>query len=338
MGFTAVCCIADLIYACREFAGLQFHDSINYISEILYSLGSLCAAYFWFLYAELKQESRILGIKKISLIIAVPFVIMCLFTVTTPLHKLSFYFEDSHYVRGPLNVPFTVITSLFIVVSGVTALIRSFFKRYHSKVAFLRLLFTYMLVLVGSQVFQIVVGSIIPFRTLFATIVFMVITLRGMTEMVTVDALSSINNRFALDKALDAKLTTNEEFYVLMLDIDNFKHINDEFGHVEGDKAIQFAALAIVRSVPHSYFVSRFGGDEFAILAPSSDESIFNDLENRINEEICKVIKENKASFSFTISLGYAKRDDGVDNAPDIIEKADQMLYEVKNAKKVERL
>lgn len=333
----ALCAITDIFFALREYGMLQLGNLLHYTSEILYSIGSISGAFCWFIYSEKKQRSRIGQSDKLLKLCAIPFALMCLFTLTTPLHKLCFSFSDSQYIRGILNIPFTTVCTAFIVYSGITALIHSFQKKYHSKKAFLRYMFIYTLLLAGAQLLQIAVGSIIPFRILFATVLFVFITLHGMCETVTVDAVSHINNRFSLNRILEDKILAKTGFWLTIIDIDEFKQINDRYGHASGDEAITHTATAITRAVPRHYFVARYGGDEFAVVAPLEEGSRVSTLENDIQSELIKVTKENACPFSINITAGHASWNDQINNIPDMIELADRMLYEKKRAKKLQR-
>ena len=334
MALAALCAITDIMYALREFGAIQLGSFVNYTGEILYSLGSICGAYCWFIYSEKKHQSRMVSTRGLLYTLAVPFVIMCLFTITTPLHKLCFSISGTHYVRGILNVPFTVFCGAFIIYSGISALISSFSKINHSKTVLLRMLFVYAIFFILAQVLQVIVGPILPFRSLAATVIFMFITLRGMCETVTVDALSGINNRFSFNRYLDEKIAGNEEFWLMMIDIDDFKHINDTFGHAVGDDAIRYTATAIARSVPRNCFVARYGGDEFAVVAPPAEESEIMPLEENIRKELKSIIQQNNSPLNIDITAGYAQRNESICNAPDMIEAADSILYDRKRSKK----
>ena len=338
IGFAALCSVTDVMFGLREFGAVSLGTPVNYISEILYSLGSICGAYCWFIYSEKKRQSKIAKSAELIRLIAVPFIIMCLFTVTTPFHKLCFSISGSQYIRGVLNVPFTVIISAFVLYSGISSVVTSFYKKFHSKAVMLRLLFVYTIVLIVAQIMQVLIGPILPFRSLGATVIFMFITLRGMCETVTIDALSNINNRFSFDHYLDRKISNDENFWLLMLDIDNFKSINDTYGHIYGDEAIRYTASAIIRAIPHNYFAARYGGDEFAVVAPSDGESVIKTLENEIRTNLQKIIKENNCPFILDITAGYTERNEKLNNIPDIVEAADKMLYERKRQKKQGRI
>lgn len=141
IGFAALCSVTDVMFGLREFGAISLGTPVNYISEILYSLGSICGSYCWFIYSEKKRQSKIANSSGLIRLIAVPFIIMCLFTVTTPFHKLCFSISGSQYIRGVLNVPFTVIISAFVLYSGISSVVTSFYKKFHSKAVMLRLLF-----------------------------------------------------------------------------------------------------------------------------------------------------------------------------------------------------
>ena len=337
MGFSALCALTDILYAMREIGGIPLSNTLNYSGEILYSIGSICGAYCWFAYSEKKQQSRVSRSAALMKLLAVPFVLMCLFTITTPLHGMCFSLSGQQYVRGVLNVPFTVICTAFFVYSGVSAFINSFRKINHSKTVLLRMLFMYSVFLTAAQVLQVLAGPVMPFRSLTAAVIFMFITLRGMCETVTVDALSGINNRFSFNRMLDDKIAGDEKFWLMMLDIDDFKRINDTYGHIYGDEAIRYTAAAIARAVPAGWFVARFGGDEFSVVAPSGDESMIASLEDRIRVELQKIVKENAIPFDINITAGYAERMENIHNTPDMIEAADSVLYEKKRRKKIKR-
>ncbi len=334
MGFAVLCSFMDMMFALREYGRFPLGDSTNYISEILYSLGSILGTYSWFIYSEKKQQSPISASRKRILLCAVPFAVMSIFTITTPLHRLCFSVVDSQYIRGILNVPFTGICIAFIAFSGIMALLKSFRKEFHSRVAFLRFLFLYALLLTAAQLLQVYVGPILPFRSLSAAVLFVFVTLHGMCETVTIDAGSQVNNRFSLNRLLDARLMSKEKFWLTMIDVDDFKHINDSYGHIKGDEAIFYTASAILRTVPRSSFVARYGGDEFAVVSPFEDEPLVRSMEEKIRDELQGIVQENHCPFSIDISVGYAPRTDSINNIPDMVEAADRMLYERKRGKK----
>ena len=119
---------------------------------------------------------------------------------------------------------------------------------------------------------------------------------------------------------------------VLLMDMDNFKRVNDTFGHTKGDSVLKETSEIIKKYFPES-LIARLGGDEFAVVA---DED-FNEYE--IKKRTNEIIKEIEASFApmnlgVSISIGTASANGNIDDIDAFIHESDQMMYRVKQAKK----
>ncbi|GGD48462.1 hypothetical protein GCM10012288_23340 [Malaciobacter pacificus] len=145
------------------------------------------------------------------------------------------------------------------------------------------------------------------------------------------DKLTGVYNRHHLDCVLEdtAKIINRYEnnYGVIILDLDKFKEINDTFGHHAGDIVLQEFSKLLKDSVRESDIVGRWGGDEFLLLIPFIDKDSIEILANHIKETI------NKYKFSFvdklTASLGATliKKDDTEES---LISRADHALYKAK--------
>jgi two-component system, cell cycle response regulator len=124
----------------------------------------------------------------------------------------------------------------------------------------------------------------------------------------------------------------NKDLSLLLLDLDDFKIINDTFGHEIGDIVIKELVKIAKLSIRESDLVVRFGGDEFIILLPNTNISNARLVANKIFDNIDEYNKTKE--FSFSISIGtsyYQAADNSID---DLISRADQSLYEAKRAGK----
>ena len=111
-----------------------------------------------------------------------------------------------------------------------------------------------------------------------------------------------------------------------MMDADGFKQINDRYGHVEGDHALQVISAALKEVCSASGgFIARYGGDEFVVLQKAAAEQDIIDLCSAINAEVPYLLR---------MSIGYARVGDGVDTWQDLLRAADAELYRVKAEKK----
>lgn len=154
-----------------------------------------------------------------------------------------------------------------------------------------------------------------------------------------IDALTKTWNRRGIDDLLRKEMERARReklaFAVLMVDIDYFKKINDQFGHKAGDKALQEIASRIHLTVRPNDAVSRYGGDEFLIFLGNCSEKkadlIANRIINRIQEK--PVILDNNHAIDISLTIGVAAVNT-ICNAKliEIIDMADRALYEGKLA------
>jgi len=160
-------------------------------------------------------------------------------------------------------------------------------------------------------------------------------------EQASFDFLTQLYNRryfikLSHDLIIIAK-RENKPCHVIMIDIDNFKDINDTYGHAIGDEVIKLLSKLLKANTRASDIVSRLGGEEFAIMLPfTNQEGALRTSENiRLIIEDQKLQIENGIIIQFTISLGISNVDfENNSNILDAIKKADIALYEVKTSGK----
>jgi diguanylate cyclase (GGDEF)-like protein len=154
-------------------------------------------------------------------------------------------------------------------------------------------------------------------------------------EMATMDALTHIPNRRATEAFLERELARVERsgggFSVLLIDIDNFKHVNDNWGHAMGDEVL-FRTAAIFRSMIRKQdWVGRWGGEEFLMILPGPAEA--GVLAERVRKEVAQARYAQGASFfGITVSIGLACLK-GAGQIDEILKNADMALYQAKQTK-----
>ncbi|MCS7164018.1 MAG: GGDEF domain-containing protein [Thermodesulfovibrio sp.] len=152
------------------------------------------------------------------------------------------------------------------------------------------------------------------------------------------DELTSVYNRTTginrlIEEMARAKRNKNH-LSVAMLDVDNFKSINDKYGHLAGDRVLNHIALQIKNSLRANDIVSRYGGEEFLIILPDTDEiKAFMALE-RVRENIAKrPVKIGNEKLYVTVSIGITEIDIS-DSLTEAIQKADMALLQAKRTGK----
>lgn len=162
---------------------------------------------------------------------------------------------------------------------------------------------------------------------------------RAMTEAER-DFLTGAFNRKAFDKRLnDAMLTSKSEeaeLTLLMLDIDHFKHFNDNFGHLIGDEVLKIVAKTLIDTLKGMDCVARYGGEEFAVILPKTPIGGGMVVAEAIRKSIAsKELKRKTTGENFgviTVSIGVAAFRHSDDTPSSFIARADEALYRSKNS------
>jgi diguanylate cyclase (GGDEF)-like protein len=151
------------------------------------------------------------------------------------------------------------------------------------------------------------------------------------------DNLTGLYNRHYLIEKLNELLSLHrryqENFSLVMLDLDHFKKVNDSYGHAVGDKTLQAAAKCIMEKIRDTDFGSRYGGEEFIVICPRTSVSDGHQLAERIRTSI-KNLSSDTLGFPGpqTISAGvYELPSTGEVSLTQILNNVDQALYDAKN-------
>jgi diguanylate cyclase (GGDEF)-like protein len=119
-----------------------------------------------------------------------------------------------------------------------------------------------------------------------------------------------------------------------MIDIDNFKNINDKYGHDEGDVVLKEIAVLLDKNKRENDLVIRYGGEEFLWVAPETDKKDAGFITTRMLEKIREnVFKINSAYLKITISIGvstFLPKKHAIEFISEVVSKADEALYQAK--------
>lgn len=155
-------------------------------------------------------------------------------------------------------------------------------------------------------------------------------------ELALLDGLTKIYNRRYFDELLGREVNRAirypQKFSLLMIDIDDFKKHNDAFGHLSGDHALKEIAQIIFNKARTTDFVARYGGEEFVVITPHTDKKSASVLAARILTLVNthEFVLKNPSKNKMTVSIGIATFSDDAKTKEELIERADQALYQAK--------
>jgi diguanylate cyclase (GGDEF)-like protein len=169
-----------------------------------------------------------------------------------------------------------------------------------------------------------------------STLQYMTSFSQGLKKIAEHDALTGLYNRYYLydygRKEVAKAIRSNQPIALLMIDIDNFKKINDTYGHLVGDEVLTGLAQQIKKNTRTYDIAVRFGGEEFVLLLPGASINQANTVAEKIRKSVesYKFSTKEGIIISITISIGVSILRPGILSLEALIEEADVALYESK--------
>ena len=321
--FLIIYFLGDILWSFAYFGIIPNADIFIKIARIIYYSASNIIALAWLTFVTITLDPNfdyhkkrlLLGIPALISILAA--IIIC--TFLNPARKDIYGYLT---VLGLVILPFTyIITSEVLIIKEYKKIKDDLNKKR------LRILIIWPIVILIVSILQVIFAEI-PIYCFGALIVCVYFYIQNQKSYIFIDELTGINNRAMLNKYLNDIKENEHTYYILMVDIDKFKLINDNNGHLEGDKALIYFSNRIKKVLDkYKCFLARYGGDEFTIIYRTENEDEISNLTNEIKENLKASI--NDLGYEITASMGYSRLNDFT-NSSDAIKKADEMLYQEK--------
>lgn len=200
------------------------------------------------------------------------------------------------------------------------------------------------LIAVAGGFLQMMLMPELPIFCFSSTILMMVFYIHSMESQISTDPLTKLNNRGQLLRYVsqDSNLwIEGRETYVVMTDINDFKMINDTYGHWEGDSALillSSAITSVIRKRNMPIFLARYGGDEFIMIVHPVDSSELDTLIENIRGSIIEKCEKENKPYRIQVGIGFDKLEKGEQDAfSKSLNRADDKMYENKKSLKNNR-
>lgn len=331
----------DLLWGMVDQRLLDVSVRTNVVINVLYFSLSGFDAFLCFVYSETVQGSGWMADKRRVAFSWIPLILLIVLTVPSQNTKLIFYVtEDSVYSRGSLYWLQLVLAYGYMVFTSLKALIVGLKRENYARRREYVTLASFCVLPLIFGVLQVFFQGV-PMLCVGITLGILQVYLNSQEQLISLDPLTQLNNRNQLLKYLSGRMKNHafggagRRLFMLMMDVDAFKRINDQYGHVEGDAALMRVA-AVLKQVgaKAGCFLSRYGGDEFILICEVKDAREIDALCAELPLALAQENVRAGAEYPLTLSIGCAEYLSGIQSIPEFIACADQMLYQAKRARR----
>lgn len=304
---------------------------VSYAFKTLYFITLSVGVYAWCMYGETMIKSRVSKTRKSALLLAIPLLVpIAGVLVNLKTQHLFRIDENGDYSRQYMFHFLMLYLSGAALVCSVRLLRRSHFELDPTRKSRLRLTSIFPLFIIGAWLLSFV-GERVP--VICVSVMFALLLMHNSTrdQQISKDILTQVNNRQNLIGFVNYRIENHDEkIYLLMIDVDFFKTINDTYGHLEGDRTLIYVADTLKKacaSYKRRPYIARYGGDEFMIVLEGTRSDV-----NQLVDSIRALLKEQTAEdipYNITLSIGLAEYQVGM-TAKELIAAADAEMYKIK--------
>ncbi|MFA0815598.1 MAG: GGDEF domain-containing protein [Anaerofustis sp.] len=314
------------------FGALQINRSVTLIYYLINPLPS----FFWALYVEALILQNETALRKKLPALLIPALISWICSVISLFHNVLFVIDASNvYHRGDWFLLSSVICFFYLIYAAVR-IFRN--RKQFSKQECNSLLLFAVIPFIGGLIQTMIYGITTIWTSVTFGVLMVYINIQN-TQMHT-DHLTGLYNRMQMDRYLNYLVEHPVQGKLIggiMIDLDDFKIINDVYGHKFGDQALHEVGLILKGSFRKDDFVSRYGGDEFAVILVIDQMHDIDKTIDRLNRRMERYNNENHFPFRIELSVGKGIFDVAAGMSADMFLKLiDDKMYEEKRKKKVQ--
>jgi diguanylate cyclase (GGDEF)-like protein len=308
----------------------QHNFLLNQYASLALYIFEPVAPMLWILYTNYQVYKNPAQVKSLSHKLLALWLVNGVFSVLSLYYGWFFSVDSLNiYHRGPyflLHTAFCycLVIYAFLFVLGNRSVLE---KRY-----FYSLLLFFVPVSIGTSIQVVHYGVSYNWSGMMLSL--LIIYFNIQSRSLNTDYLTGAYNRRQLDEYIKAKIrssTKEVSFSAILIDLNDFKNINDRFGHDIGDAALKAAARIISGSLWQDDFFARYGGDEFMVIIDNHNRDLLEQTVQQIKLNVAQYNQENTNPYSIDFAMGYATYEyTSKMTADDFFQQIDQLMYEAK--------
>lgn len=328
---------AEIFWALVDGSVIPSTRSMLYISNIFTYVLLSIAAYLWFVISEILQNVKYIENDSNRLVLSLPAWISSILCISAYRTGLVYYVDENNILQnGRLYVILVIVPFGYLIAASIKALYRGFSKEKYAERNIYFMIGVFPVTPIIFGVLQALYWRI-PFLCYGAVVAVYYMYITSLENLISLDPLTQVNNRNQMLKYLVSKVKDQENgmsLFLLIVDVDKLKYINETYGHKEGDRALVRVADAIksVCQGPRGRcFVARYGGDEFVVVAEMAYRAEATWLSDQIRNAVKKAAEDTLDKYNLSVSVGIAQYDyESPIPLQSFIARADSDLYKQK--------
>lgn len=333
LGLNALILILDsLMWTLDGTQGSSSRISLLIITAVYYSMNPIICM-LWSLYADFLINRNLGHTKKLFAFMLFPISLIVFLSFLSILTGSMFYLDESNvYHRGSL---FLLMAGISYAILAYTMIVIIFKHKKIEKKSFIPILVFAFPPFVGGIIQVLFYGYSLIWICM--TISVLIIFMNIQNHRLNTDYLTGVFNRRQLDRYLLQQSPDNLEkihFSGMMIDLNTFKKINDEFGHDVGDEALRMTAELLKKTFRKRDFIARYGGDEFIILMAAENEDALPKAVERLRTNIEEFNGANTVPYTISLSIGYDYYRKDL-TLPDFMKHLDDLMYQDKQSREI---
>ncbi len=296
-------------------------------SSVFYYMIQPLPGLLWCLYARYQISMDVQEMNAGRMLLIIPLALNAVISVLSYFFEYYFYIDSSNYYhRGEYFWLFVVFAYCYFVYAAIYL---HFNREKVDRHVFNSLIVFLVPPVAGSlvQIFHYGMSLTWPCSSLSLVLIYINIQ----KDQLNTDHLTGLYNRRLLDIHLNSSLRKKRKsgsIGVIMMDIDDFKFINDNFGHVEGDRALTETAIILKKSIGREGFIARYGGDEFVAVVPADDLNDVQAVKDVIERNIDFFNEHSGTPYKIVISMGLEIFECGAAvSTDDVLSTIDRNMY-----------
>ena len=298
-------------------------------------------SYQWMRFAAVSEGMPRRNDRWVKVLMRLPMEVMSIFMLLAWIIAPN-YWHTTEGVVNPLYFYLLIVApGIYLASSFVYSMIRAAGQKDGATRGRFMLigLFPMMVMVIG--VMQLFVLDA-PLFCIGCTLLMLFFFLQEVQDQISIDTLTGLNNRGQLQRYVKQEVGRRDgaQLYVMMIDANDFKSINDTYGHAEGDRALILIAETLKHAtmgLTPSPFLGRYGGDEFVLVIHTEDENVVMGMIVEIQRNLRERSQAHALPYPLAVSIGYAAMLQGRDSFNWCLKQADERLYREKARAKVGR-